>query len=103
MHHKKRFLTSILFVILIVLSLSACSRKNTECKLSEMEDSELIQHMADSGVVIPESVDMDTIREIIVELENDPDHPTPVLGYTVITDLYEDIRNFVAENDTHGE
>lgn len=62
-----------------------------------------MQYIADSGVVIPESVDMDTLHKIIVELENHPDQPTPVMGYAVISDLYEDIRNLVREKDTHGK
>lgn len=100
---QKRAFLSALFVALTVLSLSACSGKKAECKLSEMEDRALMQYMADSGVVIPEGVDMDTLRKIIAELENHPDQPTPVMGYTVTTDLYEDIRNLIREKDTHGE
>lgn len=100
---QKRVFISVLFVALTVLSLSACSGEKMEYRLSGMEDRELIQYMDDFGVAIPESVDMDTLRKIIVELENNPDQPTPVIGYTVITDLYEDIRNLVREKDTHGE
>lgn len=54
MHHKRGLLVPILFIAVMVLLLSACSSRNTEQKLSEMEDSELIQYIADSGVTVPE-------------------------------------------------
>ena len=40
---------------------------------------------------------MDTIRSIIIELEDNPEHPAPIVGDTLIADLYEDIRNLVVE------
>ena len=80
---------------LIVLLLSACSAIASENKLSEMEDNELMEYIIDSGVSIPENMEVNTIREMIIELEEDPEHSPPVVGWTVITDLYEDIRNVV--------
>lgn len=103
MHHKRGLLVPILFIAVMVLLLSACSSRNTEQKLSEMEDSELIQYIADSGVTVPESVSVDTVRGIIVELENDPEHSAPIMSYTVVTDLYEDLCNLVVEYASHKE
>ena len=60
-----------------------------------MEDNELMEYILDSGVSIPENMEVNTIREMIIELEEDPEHSPPVVGWTVITDLYEDIRNVV--------
>lgn len=86
-----------LVIVLTALLLSACSNNNKENKLSELEDIKLNQYMTDSGITIPESVDMDTIRSIIIELEDNPEHPAPIVGDTLIADLYEDIRNLVVE------
>ena len=86
-----------LTIVLTALLLSACSNNNKENKLSELEDIKLNQYMTDSGITIPESVDMDTIRSIIIELEDNPEHPAPIVGDTLIADLYEDIRNLVVE------
>lgn len=80
---------------LVVLLLSACSSITSKSKLSEMEDNELIQYMIDSGVSIPENMQVYAIREMIIELEKDPEHSPPVVGWTVITDLYEEIRRVV--------
>ena len=69
MHYRRSWLTSFLAIVLTALLLSACSNNNTENKLSELEDTKLIQYLTDSGITIPESVNTDTIRGIIIELE----------------------------------
>lgn len=97
MHCRRCILVLILSIVLTVLLLSACSNNNTECKLSELEDDKLIQYITDSKIALPEDMDIDTIRGMIIELENNPDHPAPVVGYTLVADLYEDIRNLVVE------
>lgn len=103
MHCRRSLLASILSIVLTVLLLSACSNNNTECKLSELEDDKLMQYITDSGIAIPESVDMDTIRGMVIELEENPDHPAPIVGYTLVADLYEDIRNLVVEYELNKE
>ncbi len=97
MRYRRSLLASFLVIVLTALLLSACSNNNKENKLSELEDIKLNQYMTDSGITIPESVDMDTIRSIIIELEDNPEHPAPIVGDTLIADLYEDIRNLVVE------
>lgn len=82
-------------VALVFLSLSACSAIPSENKLSEMEDNELIRYIVDSGVPVPENMEVETIREMVIELEEDADHSPPVVGWTVLADLYEDLRNVV--------
>lgn len=103
MHYGRSVLALFLSIVLTVLLLSACSNNNPECKLSELKDDELNKYITDSEIAIPESVDIDTIRGMIIELENNPDHPAPVVGYTLVADLYEDIRNLVAEYEPSGE
>lgn len=103
MHYRRSVLALFLSIVLTVLLLSACSNNNTECKLSELKDDELIQYITDSEIAIPESVHIDTIRGMIIELENNPDHTAPVVGYTLVADLYEDIRNLVVEYEPSGE
>ena len=96
MQHKRNLLAFILLIAFTVLLLSACSGK-PEGRLSELADSELTEYLSDSGIILPEGVDLDTVRGIIVELEEDPRHPAPVLGDTLVTDIYEDIRTLVIE------
>ena len=97
MHYRRSWLTSFLAIVLTALLLSACSNNNTENKLSELEDTKLIQYLTDSGITIPESVNTDTIRGIIIELEDNREHSAPIVGDILIADLYEDIRNLVVE------
>lgn len=99
MRRKRNVLSAILLVVLIALLLSACSGKDDKIKLSELEDSELIQRLIDFGVVIPKGVTIDGIREWIAELEADPAHPAPFVSWTAITDLYEGLRTFVIARD----
>ena len=103
MHYGRSVLALFLSIVLTVLLLSACSNNNTECKLSELKDDDLNKYITDSEIAIPESVDIDTIRGMIIELENDPDHPAPVVGYTLVADLYEDIRDLVVEYEPSGK
>lgn len=92
---KKYAISAVCIVGLIVLFLCACSSEGSASKLSEMGDNDLLQYIADSGVSIPESIEVKSIREMIIELEENPEHPSPALGWTVMTDLYEDLRSVV--------
>lgn len=103
MTYRRSGLALFLSIVLTVLLLSACSNNNTKCKLSELKDDKLIQYITDSEIAIPESVDIDTIRGMIIELEKNPDHPAPIVGYTLVADLYEDIRNLVVEYEPSEE
>ena len=103
MHYKRSVLALFLSIVLMVFLLSACSNNNTECKLSELKDDKLIQYITDSKIAIPEDIDIDTIRGMIIELENNLDHPAPVMGYTLVADLYEDLRNLVVEYEPSKE
>ena len=69
MHYKRSVLALFLSIVLMVFLLSACSNNNTECKLSELKDDKLIQYITDSKIAIPEDIDIDTIRGMIIELE----------------------------------
>lgn len=98
----KKVFISLIAVVLAGLLLSACYGKTAEYKLSKMKDGELIQHITSSNVTIPENVSIDTIREIIIQLEENPEYPAPVLGYTVMEDFFEDIRIIVKEYYAFG-
>ncbi len=69
-------------------------------KLSEMEDAQLFAYLADAGVTVPEDVTASTVREMVAELEDDPAHSAPAVSFTLIIDLYEDIR--IAVNAYYG-
>lgn len=93
---RKRKYLYILVVIAILANLvfAACSVNE---KLSEMDDDKLMQYLEDADVAIPQGVEAETIRTIITEFEEDPDHDTPVLGWTDLSDLYDDLRTVVKE------
>ncbi len=102
--HKNRLVALLLAVLLSGLLLSACSQGKTEPKLSELEDGELLQTMTSFGVTLPEGVGMDTVRSMVAELEEDPDHEEIVaVDWTPIADLYEDIREMVVEYQSNGK
>lgn len=101
MRYDCRFFISVSLILLSLLMLSACSGSPaTKRKLSEMGDDELTQYLADSGVVIPDDIGMSGVRWIVNELENDPNRHTPAVGYTPFADLFEDVRDVMAERDT---
>lgn len=103
MKSKKSLSVLILFIFLSTLLLSACSNQTAAQKLSELNDSDLTQYITNSGITIPEGIGADTIREMVTELENDPEHETPAVGYTLLTDLYEDLRNLVVDYGKSGK
>ena len=94
MCHKRTFLVAISLIILAALLLSACSGKKDKVKLSEMDDSELLQALTDFGVEIPENVGWANVRAKIAKFEEDPEF-LPVVSNPVLIDLYEDLRSFV--------
>lgn len=94
MHRKRNLLATISLVVLVALLLSACSGKKDKVKLSEMEDSELLQALTDFGVEIPENVGWVNVRWMIAKFEEDPGF-MHVVSHPVLIDLYEDLRSFV--------
>lgn len=94
MHRKRNLLAAISLVILVALLLSACSGKKDKVKLSEMDDSELLQALTDFGVAIPENVGWANVRAKIAKFEEDPEF-LPVVSNPVLIDLYDDLRSFV--------
>ena len=93
---KRTLFAILLLIAFTVLLLSACSAK-PEGRLSELTDSELTEYLSDSGIILPEGVELDTARGMIAELEEDPTHELPVLGDTRVTELYEEIRELLAQ------
>ena len=100
MHRVKRIVAFLVSVILLLLLLCACSNKASH--LSDLDDSALQQYMADFGIAVPGNVEMSTVRGMLAELEEDTDHPAPVLGWTVMVDLYEDLRSAVIAYESQG-
>ena len=93
MHRVKRIVAFLVSVILLLLLLCVCSNKASH--LSALDDGALRRYMADCGITVPETVEMSTVRGMLTELEEDADHPAPVVGWTVMADLYEDLRGAV--------
>ena len=93
MHRVKRIVAFLVSVILLLLLLCACGNKASH--LSALDDDALRRYMADCGITVPETVEMSTVRGMLTELEEDADHPAPVVGWTVMVDLYEDLRSAV--------
>lgn len=93
---RKRRYAYILVVIAILANLVfvACS---SDVKLSEMDDDELMQYLEDADVTLPQGFEAENIRGMITELEEDPNHAAPVVSWSVISDLYEDLRTVVKE------
>ena len=101
MRYDCRIFVSVFLILLSLFMLSACSGSpTTKRKLSERGDDELTQYLTDSGVVIPDDIGMRGVRWIVNELENDPNHPPLVVGYTQFADLFEDIRDVMVGRDT---
>ena len=100
MHRVKRIVAFLVSVILLLLLLCACSNKASH--LSDVDDGALRRYMADCGITVPETVEMNTVRGMLAQLEEDTNHPAPVLGWTVMADLYEDLRGAVIAYEAQG-
>ena len=97
MGHKKLLIILLAVVLLGTLLVSVFAGFFPKQKLSEMSDKRLMAFIKNSGISIPEPLEgnVELIRWIITELENDPEHHTPVLGWTIVSDLYDEIRVIV--------
>ncbi len=98
MRCKKSLFVLIILIVMTAILLTACSDKTEDRKLSEFEDQELLEYIADAGVSLPEELNMDAskLREMIVIFEENPDNPL-VVSYTVLADFSEEIRGLVIE------
>ena len=79
------------------------AEEETVKKISELDDDELIQFLYDSGVSVPQSLKIVTIRGIISELEEDLNHMEPVVNHTIIIDFYREIRDFLMSYNVKNE
>ena len=78
---KKMHGIAILFALAgFICAFSACSGNTTPQKLSELDETALLQRLADYEVVIPANLELSAIRDAIADLEADPDRPAPVVG-----------------------
>ena len=71
--------------------------KQEKPKLSELQEDQCIQYLTDNGVSIPEGLEASSVREMIAELENDPDKSAPAVSWTILADFYEDLRRAVKQ------
>ena len=92
-----RGIAAMIALIGIICTFSACSSNYAPQKLSEMEESVLLQHLADDAITIPAGVEISTIRDMITDLEADPDRPVPIVDWTVYADFYEEVRDFIED------
>ena len=92
-----RGIAAMFALIGMICTFSACSSNDAPQKLSEMEESVLLQHLADDAITIPAGVEISTIRDMITDLEADPDRPAPIVDWTVYSDFYEEVRDFVKD------
>ncbi len=92
-----RGIAAMIALIGMICTFSACSSNDAPQKLSEMEESVLLQHLADDAITIPAGVEISTIRDMITDLEADPDRPAPIVDWTVYADFYEEVRDFVKD------
>ena len=96
--HYKRMLVAVFLLIAVTASLlSACNSK--PAKLSDMGDEELLQYLTDAGVTIPEKVEFETVRRMIVILEDDPDFTDPARSDAKIKLLFDELRVVVTQYD----
>ncbi len=96
MRQRKFFINAIVTMLLLVF-LSFCLGACVKNKLSEMEDQELFQYVEDANISIPQGIEPDNIRSMIVELEKNPESPGPVVGWTDIATLFEELRDLVED------
>lgn len=92
-----RGIAAMIALIGMICTFSACSSNDAPQKLSEMEESVLLQHLADDAITIPAGVEISTIRDMIAALEADPDRSAPIVDWTVCSDFYEEVRDFVKD------
>lgn len=88
---------ALIALIGMICTFSACSSNDAPQKLSEMEESVLLQHLADDAITIPAGLEISTIRDMIADLEADPDRSAPIVDWTVYSDFYEEVRDFVKD------
>ena len=92
-----RGIAAMIALIGMICTFSACSSNDAPQKLSEMEEYVLLQHLADDAITIPAGLEISTIRDMITDLEADPDRPAPIVDWTVYADFYEEVRDFVKD------
>lgn len=95
---QRKILTLLFLAVLLCafLLFASCSVKDREAgNLSELDDEELLQFLDEAGVSIPNGISASSIREVLAELEADPDRPPIIVDWTVLSDFYEDLREIV--------
>ena len=94
---RTRIIAVMLAVVAFTCIFSACSNNEMSQKLSELDEDALIQRLTDYEITIPANLEFSVIRDIIADLEVDPERPAPVVGWTRYAIFYEVLRNFVKE------
>ncbi len=93
--NKKRVVAAVLLVALVIGLAAFWFYQRANRKLSDLDDQELLQYLTDAGVTIPEGYGIKAVREVVITFENDPDYPTPLLGWMEVGFLYDDLRQVV--------
>ncbi len=78
-----------------IFSLSSCSNNNETMKLSELGDEALIQYLDDEGISIPNGIVILSVREMLADLEADPNRHPIVVSWAEVSDFFEELRVIV--------
>lgn len=95
---RKRVIVAIIALVGFVCVFSACSNNQMPQKLSELEETILLQRLTDHGISIPANLEISVICDAIADLEVDSDRSAPVVGWTEFANFYEELRSFVKEH-----
>ena len=95
---RKRVIVAIIALVGFVCVFSSCFNNQMPQKLSELEETILLQRLTDHGISIPANLEISVICDAIADLEVDSDRSAPVVGWTEFADFYEELRSFVKEH-----
>lgn len=94
---RSKYLSKLLVALLVAACvLSACSGQGEKIKLSEMDDNALIAYLEGEEVTAPEDIGIETIRAMIIRLEENPDSVVAV-SLKGMFELNEDLRKVVKD------
>lgn len=94
-----RGIVAMIALIGFICGFSACSNNAAPQKLSELDETILLQRLTADEVTLPANLEISAIRDAIASLEVDPDRSAPVVGWTEFADFYEELRSFVKKHN----
>lgn len=84
----------LLMAVLLAVTcvISACSGQGEKIKLSEMDDDALTVYLETEGIVIPDGVEISTVRKMIRSLEENPEVTGAPYGWVALAELHNELR-----------